>query len=184
MTQLWAKMVDTDNDGNKEVLQLSEDDPTTLFTPEACEFWQEVPAGTAIGSVLHATTNVWWSGADWLEKKIAESPAPDGSGDPDYVPPAPDRDVGGVKTVTITNAGDNYADSSVRNQYDIGAGQGFVAEVHYDQSTGSATSVTIHNPGRDYEVGQTFRVEQGMDMFAWDRKNPTYTVVTITAVQE
>ena len=184
MTQLWAKMVDTDNDGNKEVLQLSEDDPTTLFTPEACEFWQEVPEGTAMGSVLHTATNIWWTRADWLEKKIAESPAPDGSGNPDYVPPAPDHDEGGVKTVTITNAGDNYADASIRNQFDIGEGQGFVAEVHYDESTGSATSVTIHNPGRGYEVGQTFRIEQGMDMFAWDKKNPTYTVVTITAVHE
>jgi hypothetical protein len=182
MTQLWAKMVDTDGDGNKEVMQLSDEDPTTLFTPEACEFWQAVPEGTSIGSVLHASTGVWWTGADWLEKRIAESPAPDDSGNPDYVPPPPDPHEGGVKALSITNAGDNYADASVRNQYDIGEGVGLVAEVHYNQSTGSAESVTIHNPGRGYEVGQTFRIEQGMDMFAWDRKNPTYTVVTITEV--
>ena len=184
MTQLWAKMVDTDGDGNKEVLQLSDDDPTTLFTPEACEFWQEVPEGTAIGSVLHAATNVWWTGADWLEKKIAESPAPDNSGDPDYVPVAPDIDVGGVLSIGITNAGDNYADTSVRSQYDIGEGIGLVVEVHYNQSTGAAESTTIHNPGRGYEVGQTFKIEQGMDMLAWDRKNPTHTIITITSVKE
>lgn len=178
MTQLWAKMVDTDGDGNKEVMQLSDVDPTTLFTPEACEFWQSVPEGTAIGSVFEVTESKWWTGAAWLERKIENSPPPD---DPD-VAPEPLLNPGTVTAVSITNAGDNYADASVRNQYNIGEGQGLVVEVFYDQATGQATSATIHNGGWGYEVGQTFRIEQGMDMFAWDRKNPTYTVVTITAV--
>lgn len=183
MTKLWAKMYDVDGDGNLEVLQLSEDDPATLFTPEACEHWFEVPEGTTIGSVLEDATKQWWTGADWLERRIANNPAPTGEGEPDYIPPAPSLMAGAVTALSITSPGDNYDDASVRNQYDIGEeGKGLVAEVLYNQATGQATSVVIHNPGHGYTVGQTFNVTTGMNVLAWDRKNPTYTVVTITAV--
>lgn len=178
MTKLWGKLVDTDGDGNKEVLQLSDDDPTTLFTPEACQFWKEIPEGTAIGSVLEAATQKWWTGAAWLEKRIAESPPP---GDPDIAPQPLLRD-GEVTAVSITSPGSNYADANARDQYDIDEGQGLVVEVFYNQDTGQATSATIHNGGWGYTVGQTFTVKRGMDMLAWDRKNPTWTVLTITAV--
>jgi hypothetical protein len=182
MTNLWAKMYDTDGDGNLEVLQLSEDDPTTLFTPEACEHWFEVPDGTTIGSVLENSTKTWWTGGDWLDRKIANSPAATNEGEDGYVPAAPSLMSGAVTALSITSPGDNYDDASVRNQYNIGEGQGLVAEVLYNQATGQATSVTIHNGGWGYTVGQTFNVESGMNMLAWDRKNPTYTVVTVTAI--
>jgi len=185
MTKLWAKMYDVDGDGNLEVLQLSEDDPTTLFTPEACEHWFEVPDGTAIGSVLEDSTKQWWTGGDWLDRRIANNPPPTGEGDSDYVPAAPDLHEGAVTALSITNPGNHYADASVRQQYNIDPhGQGLVAEVFYDQSTGQATSATVHNGGWGYTVGQSFMVKEGMDMFSWDRKNPTWTVVTVTAINE
>ena len=178
MGKLWGKMIDTDGDGNLEVVQLSDDDPTTLFTPEACEFWFEIPEGTAQGSVKDSKTGKWYTGMEWFEKKAAEA-APPG---PDEPAMTPLHEEGSVLELQIVNPGDHYNIPSVRNQFDIEDGMGLVAEVFYDAEHDNASSVVIHQAGMGYKVGQEFKIEEGMDTFSWDRKNPTYTIVRITKV--
>jgi hypothetical protein len=187
MTKLWAKLFDTDGDGNVEAIQFSDDDPITLFTPEACQYWHEVPLGTAQGDVLEKTTGTWWKGADWLEKRISESAPPvENPVIVPYVFP------GGVLAVEIVSPGSNYMEESVRDQYDIedpsgnpeNRAFGLVLEVKFDPETEGAISTIIHQGGQKYQVGQTFTVKNGRDLINWDRRNPTWCVIRITEVQE
>jgi len=178
MTNLWAKLYDTDRNGNLEAVQLSDDDPSTLFTPEACQYWHAVPEGTAMGDVLEKETGTWWKGADWLDKVIAESPPPG-----EDAPAVPNIFEGGVLAVEIVAAGSNYIESSVRDQYDIEESQGLVLEVMFDPKTEGAVSTVIHNPGKNYQVGQTFNIHHGRDLQTWDRRNPTWCTIRITEIK-
>ena len=77
MTQ-WAKMVDSDGDGNFEIYQLHDEDPNGLWHPDALEFWRQVPdEHAAIGNVFEESSQTWYTGSAWGEKKTAEAPAPD-----------------------------------------------------------------------------------------------------------
>jgi hypothetical protein len=175
MTQ-WAKMVDSDGDGNFEIFQLHDENPSGLWHPDALEFWREVPdEHAAIGNVFEESSQTWYTGVAWGEKKTAESPRPDVAPQPIPVP------LGAVLELEITNAGSNYETPPVRSQYDIEDGVRLVATVTYDQQTESAVSVEINNPGEGYQVGQTFKIDVGYGR-DWDRKNPDYTVVRIKRV--
>jgi hypothetical protein len=175
MTQ-WAKMVDSDGDGNFEIFQLYDENPSGLWHPDALEFWREVPdEHAAIGNVFEESSQTWYTGVAWGEKKTAESPRLDVTPQPIPVP------LGAVLELEITNAGSNYETPPVRSQYDIEDGVRLVATVTYDQQTESAVSVEINNPGEGYEVGQTFKIDVGYGR-DWDRKNPDYTVVRIKRV--
>ena len=177
MTQLWAKMVDTDGDGNLEAVQLHDEDPASLWHPDLLAAWQEVPPDTAIGSVLETSTGKWWTGADWLSKKLAAAEAVD------VQPPEAKPFKGSVTKVKIKDAGANYEIPFVRNQYDIENGKNLIVVVTYDPSTESATSIEIIDGGYNYEVGQTFRIEEGYGR-DWDRKNPTFTVIEVEEVYD
>jgi hypothetical protein len=175
MTQ-WAKMVDSDGDGNFEIYQLHDENPSGLWHPDALEFWREVPdEHAAIGNVFEESSQTWYTGVAWGEKKTAEAPSPDATPQPIPVP------LGAVLELEITNAGSDYETPPVRGQYDIEDGVRLVATVTYDQQTESAVSVEINNPGEGYEVGQTFKIDVGYGR-DWDRKNPDYTVVRIKRV--
>ena len=175
MTQ-WAKMVDSDGDGNFEIYQLHDEDPSGLFHPDALEFWREVPdEHAAIGNVFEESSQTWYTGAAWGEKKTAEAAPEDVGPQPVPIP------LGAVLELEITNAGSNYESPPVRNQYDIEDGVRLVATVTYDQVTESAVSVEINAPGEGYKVGQTFKIDVGYGR-DWDRKNPDYTVVRIKRV--
>jgi hypothetical protein len=175
MTQ-WAKMVDSDGDGNFEIYQLHEEDPSGLWHPDALEFWREVPdEHAAIGNVFEESSQTWYTGVAWGAKKTAEAPSPDATPQPIPIP------LGAVLELEITNAGSNYETPPVRNQYDIGNGKRLVATVTYDPLTESAVSVAIDDAGEGYEVGQTFKIDVGYGR-DWDRKNPDYTTVRIKRV--
>lgn len=177
MTKLWAKMVDTDGDGNLEAIQLHDEDPTGLWHPDFLAAWQEVPADTCVGDVLETSTQKWWKGADWLDKKLADCPPPQ------TVPATPvNKNKGNVVSVRIKEAGENYEIGSVRNQYDIGDGEGLVVTATFDE-TGGCSNVEIHGRGYSYEVGQTFKISEGFgpDM---NRRNPTYAIIEITEVYD
>jgi len=175
MTQ-WAKMVDSDGDGNFEIYQLHDEDPSGLWHPDALEFWRQVPdEHAAIGSVFEESTQTWYTGAAWGLKKTAESPKPDVAPKPIAIP------LGAVLELEITNAGSNYETPPVRNQYDIEDGKRLVATVTYDPLTEKAVSVEINDAGEGYKVGQTFIINVGFGR-DWDRKNPDYTTVRIKRV--
>jgi len=178
MTKLWAKMMDVDNDGNLEVVQTHDEDPANLWHPDALVSWREVPPHVSIGSVLETTTDIWWSGSDWLEKTLAKAD------DPDIDPPVEAKPFkGSVTKLKIKQAGENYETPDVRDQYDIGTARGLIATVKYDSTTESAVSVEINDGGYGYEVGQTFSVNVGFGR-DWDRKNPTYTIIEIESVYD
>lgn len=177
MTKLWAKMMDIDGDGNFEIVQTHDEDPAGLWHPDALVNWREVPSNLAIGSVLETTTNVWWTGADWLEKTLAK--ATDADAPPFEVVPFK----GSVTRLRIKEAGANYETMPVRDQYEIGMGRNLIATVTYDSTTESAVSVEINESGWGYEVGQTFNITVGMGR-DWDRKNPTYTVIEVAEVYD
>ena len=177
MTQLWAKMVDTDGDGNLEAVQLHDEDPATLWHPDLLAPWQAVPPDTTIGSVLETSTGKWWSGADWLTRKLEQAEAAD------VTPPETKPFKGSVTKLKIKNAGANYEIPFVRNQYDIGNGKNLIVVTTYDSTTDSAASVEIIDGGYNYEVGQTFRIEEGYGR-DWDRKNPSFTVIEIEEVYD
>jgi hypothetical protein len=175
MTQ-WAKMVDSDGDGNFEIYQLHDEDPSGLWHPDSLEFWREVPdEHAAIGNVFEESSQTWYTGAAWGLKKTAESPKPDAAPQETLIP------LGAVLELEITNAGSNYETPPVRNQYDIEDGIRLVATVTYDQDTEKAVSVEINSPGEGYKVGQTFKIDVGYGR-DWDRKNPDYTIVRIKRV--
>ena len=178
MTKLWAKMMDIDGDGNLEIVQTHDEDPAGLWHPDALVNWREVPAHLTVGAVLETTTNEWWSGADWLEKTLANATDPEA---PPLIEPKPLK--GSVTKLKIKEAGANYETPPVREQYDIGNGKQLIATVTYDSTTESAVSVEINSAGWGYEVGQTFMVEVGMGR-DWDRKNPTYTVIEVETVYD
>ena len=175
MTKLWAKMIDTDGDGNLEAVQLHDEDPAGLWHPDFLDAWREVPPNTAIGSVLESSTGTWWTGADWLDKKLADA---DDADAPPLVTPS---FKGAVTKIKIKDAGANYEIPFVRNQYDTETGENLVIIVTYDETTESATSVEIIESGFNYEVGQTFRITEGYGR-DWDRKNPSFTVIEIEEV--
>jgi hypothetical protein len=177
MTKLWAKMIDTDGDGNLEAVQLHDEDPAGLWHPDFLDAWREVPPNTAIGSVLESSTGTWWTGADWLDKKLAE--ADDADAPPLVTPPFK----GSVTKLKIKEAGANYEIPFVREQHDIGNGRQLIANVTYDPITESASGVELIAGGWGYEAGQTFTITVGMGR-DWDRKNPTYTVVEIEEVYD
>jgi hypothetical protein len=175
MTQ-WAKMVDSDGDGNFEIYQLHDEDPSGLWHPDALEFWREVPdEHAAIGNVFEESSQTWYTGAAWGLKKTAEGPQLDATPQPIAIP------LGAVLELEITNAGSNYETPPVRNQYDIEDGVRLVATVTYDQLTEKAVSVEINSPGEGYKVGRTFKIDVGYGR-DWDRKNPDYTTVRIKRV--
>lgn len=81
---VWAKVV------NDEVMQVFEDDPTTLWHPDALEFWKQVPDHVAEG--WKYKNGKWISGGQWLEEFQAENPPP---------PPGPPT-AGMIKTILNT----------------------------------------------------------------------------------
>jgi hypothetical protein len=175
MTQ-WAKMVDSDGDGNFEIFQLHDEDPSGLWHPDALEFWRQVPdENAAIGNVFEESTQTWYTGAEWFDKKAALAVPHDTPPKPIPIP------LGAVLELEITNAGSNYETPPVRSQYDIGDGTKLVATVTYDQQTEKAVSVEINAAGEGYEVGQKFKINVGFGR-DWDRKNPDFTEVRIKRV--
>lgn len=181
MTKLWAKMVDTDGDGNLEVVQTHDEDPSGLWHPDFLSAWQEVPSTVSIGYVLEKDTGVWWSGSDWLERKIENSPAPL---DPDVVGDTGPIFKGAVTKVKIVSQGDNYDVGYVmRNQYDVGNGTHLVLSATFDEYGEKLESVTIENHGQGYEVGQQIQIKEGFSP-RWDKRNPTYAIIEIEEVKD
>jgi hypothetical protein len=172
----WGKLVDTDGDGNLEVVQTFDEDPVNYWHPDLLEPWREIPITSVVGSILESTTNKWWSGAEWLDKKLSEVI-------PEIESPPPPLEQGRVTQIRIKDPGANYDIPFVREQYDIEDGSHLVVVIDYDPIEDIAINATIIDGGRGYQVGQTFRVEQGFGR-GWDPKNPTYTIIEITEIEE
>jgi hypothetical protein len=177
MTQ-WARMIADDN-GVFEVTQLHDEDPTGIWHPDELENWREVDDSVAHGDKLDADGK-WHKGGDWTARQIEEASKLIDAG-----PLAPvRRPHGHVTKVELVNAGSNYETPAVRQQYNIGEGQGLVVEVDFDPTTEKATGTPIiHDGGWGYEVGQEFQIKVGFGR-GWDRKNPDYTTVRITEIHD
>ncbi len=65
---IWAKVV------NDEIIQTWEEDPSSLWHPDALQNWEQVPDDVNVG--WKRKNGQWITGAQWLEEHQAENPLP------------------------------------------------------------------------------------------------------------
>lgn len=65
---IWAKVV------NEEIIQTWDEDPSSLWHPDALVNWEQVPDDVNVG--WKRKNGEWITGAQWLEEHQAENPPP------------------------------------------------------------------------------------------------------------
>jgi len=166
---IWGRVIDN------QVFQEIDIDPTTLFTPEECVFWQELPEGVTVGSIFFEDR--WWTGAEYLdEMQKRNPPAPE-------EPPALSNPLGAVLEIEIVETGQNYVPiSETTGQYDSETGKQLVLTIKVNE-TGAVSEVVIRATGNGYQVGDAFEYRDNYDI-SWNRINPTYAKFKVVKVQE